>query len=729
MKRNAIILLFFILSALIYFHNVFTENRLLAVVDGLNYFYPLMSVVAEQYKSGILPLWNSYMFSGFPLMASSQPGALYPLNIALILLFPAHIAYNLDVVLHIALAGFFTYLYARKIRIEVFPSFIAGSIFAFLGYLMPHIMHLSVLHTAVWLPLILYFFENLRVRTGLRSALSASIPIAMQIFAGHPQIYFYTYIILFLFVLFHSFHISSVTRIKFIGLSITALAIGIIIGSPQLYATYELYSLGIRPSLSYEIFSSHSFPLKMLPSFLFPLAYNKDGYIGVLPILLALVTLWRGWKHDVHIRFWGFIAVLTFILALGDTIGPLHRILFHVPVYNSFRGVSKHLIEFNFSLCILSALGISFIIQSRKAKKYIASLIILLFSITIISLLSFLLSDSSRLSTPAVYRPLIVISVYLLCLVVIQKTGRYRFFKHLIIFAVLLEVISLRNVEGPLVSVANKYKSEVFTSLAEKGDRVAFLSGHIAFPLAMRYGVSMVDGYDPFILDDYRLLLGIGGTGGLSTEWRDLIENNLILSLLNARYVFVPPAESSFIETVKGQSWEDGNNYPLYRKILATPEFSIYENLNCLPRVFSVSELFALNTITEIKGGFYAHLINPRTQAFISKDDLKEIGTNRFSQGNVKILKYKHNTVVSETDFRGKGFVVLADQYYPGWRAFIDERPVKIYKTDGILRGVIVPAGIHELSFKYSPARIYVLLMVSIVTLIALTVTLFLKRS
>ncbi len=50
----------------------------------------------------------------------------------------------------------------------------------------------------------------------------------------------------------------------------------------------------------------------------------------------------------------------------------------------------------------------------------------------------------------------------------------------------------------------------------------------------------------------------------------------------------------------------------------------------------------------------------------------------------------------------GGGFLVLSETFYPGWHARIDDRETPIYRTDGALQGVVVPAGRHIVHFQFT---------------------------
>src|SRR5262245_56154907 len=67
-----------ILPPLIYFYPAVMGRLMLAPGDGWTQILGIRILVGEMIRNGQPPLWNPYIFSGMPLLASIQPGALYP---------------------------------------------------------------------------------------------------------------------------------------------------------------------------------------------------------------------------------------------------------------------------------------------------------------------------------------------------------------------------------------------------------------------------------------------------------------------------------------------------------------------------------------------------------------------------------------------------------------------------------------------------------------------------
>ncbi|MEX1112050.1 MAG: hypothetical protein WEC84_01190 [Candidatus Andersenbacteria bacterium] len=92
------------------------------------------------------------------------------------------------------------------------------------------------------------------------------------------------------------------------------------------------------------------------------------------------------------------------------------------------------------------------------------------------------------------------------------------------------------------------------------------------------------------------------------------------------------------------------------------------------------------------------------------------------SGGRAEILTDKRNRVVIQTTQASEGFLVVRDVLLPGWTASVDGVETPIHRTDSLFRGVIVPAGEHEVIFEYNPGWIQPAIRIStaafIITLI-----------
>jgi hypothetical protein len=65
------------------------------------------------------------------------------------------------------------------------------------------------------------------------------------------------------------------------------------------------------------------------------------------------------------------------------------------------------------------------------------------------------------------------------------------------------------------------------------------------------------------------------------------------------------------------------------------------------------------------------------------------------------ITDYRANKVTIAVDTDIAGMLVLTDTFFPGWQARIDGQEAKIYRIDGLVRGVFVEPGEHTVEFSY----------------------------
>jgi len=127
----------------------------------------------------------------------------------------------------------------------------------------------------------------------------------------------------------------------------------------------------------------------------------------------------------------------------------------------------------------------------------------------------------------------------------------------------------------------------------------------------------------------------------------------------------------------------------------------LYKNLEVAPRAEFVTNA---KSVTHPDGAravlFDAQKPN---DAVPVEDDTLLIGKT-LSAGEADFVSYNPTEVVLKTTNNGEGFLVLRDTFFEDWHAYIDEKETRIYPTDWLFRGVLVPAGEHTVTFKYNPA-------------------------
>jgi hypothetical protein len=69
----------------------------------------------------------------------------------------------------------------------------------------------------------------------------------------------------------------------------------------------------------------------------------------------------------------------------------------------------------------------------------------------------------------------------------------------------------------------------------------------------------------------------------------------------------------------------------------------------------------------------------------------------------VEIIYEKNNRLQLLVKSTEDNLLVLSDTYYPGWKAFVDGIPEKIYQANYAFRAVPLNAGTHKVEFVYDP--------------------------
>lgn len=74
------------------------------------------------------------------------------------------------------------------------------------------------------------------------------------------------------------------------------------------------------------------------------------------------------------------------------------------------------------------------------------------------------------------------------------------------------------------------------------------------------------------------------------------------------------------------------------------------------------------------------------------------------SLATIDLVDYRPNYLKYQSNNINPSFAVFSEMHYPqGWEAYIDGKSEPHYKVNYALRGIKVPAGQHEIEFKFEP--------------------------
>lgn len=471
-RKDLPYVLILILLPFVFFSYALSSTTLISREDAISFNLP-PRVLAEQFWSeGHLPLWDEYSFVGFPLLADPQNSALYPFGIIFFLVFMPILAFNLMTIVHHSLAGLFTYLYARAIRLRRLAAMFAGIAFMFCGFLVAHRRHSSEHESAVWFPLVLFFLEKWRRSSHPGYLAGGAAAYALQFLAGYPQVSIYSTLVFLFYILWFALKHKAIMRSLGKGLILLLLGIGLaaIIIVPAL----ELFSFSERRSYHYQFFISYNFSPHNLISFVFPYFFGAENtnilyeipywggpwfqhevmpYCGIASLIFLLFAVIIRAGPARHRQFWLATGAIALVLAIGgDTL--LSRLLYHIPVYKNFRGHSRYLFIVLFAIALIGAMGLNAILspclkqtKQRRMARLLAmlagfglliSLIIVVAKTLLVRLLGggFLLPNLARISAeqgiaaasflaqPAIVVPLILLAGNLLLALALLRTKR-----------------------------------------------------------------------------------------------------------------------------------------------------------------------------------------------------------------------------------------------------------------------------------------------------------------
>lgn len=152
---------------------------------------------------------------------------------------------------------------------------------------------------------------------------------------------------------------------------------------------------------------------------------------------------------------------------------------------------------------------------------------------------------------------------------------------------------------------------------------------------------------------------------------------NTALNMLNAKYIIFhpeqPPLQNPY---AMGNAW-------------FVEDYTFVDNAD--------KEIESINTIDPLKTA----ILNKKFEA-----DLSGFKIVTDSTAHIELTEYKPNLLKYKSSAKTEQLAVMSEIYYQnGWEAYVDGKETAVYCADWTLRAIRVPAGEHEIEFKFVPHK------------------------
>lgn len=696
-------------------------------------YYPGKFLAAVSLADGVFPFWNPYSFSGMPFFADPQIAILYPFNFILKYFvtdsYLSPLAVQNSIVIHYLLLSVFCYFLCRELKFSNFVSMIFSLMFTYSSYMIIHMMHMNLIETVVWLPLLLLLILKFINNQKYVYIILAALVMAVSILAGYPQCFFYNYIflsVILFYYIYKSIRGKDYKSVRFISTGLFIFfAISVCISSVQLLPTYILSENSSRVDIGYEFAKQGSVhPLDIVTLFV-PKIFgtfnwnqsaeevsywsvkNSGGhqegsymytistlYLSLLPVLILIPVIRFSLKRK-NIKFPViFFLVLSLIILLFSFGGNffVHQIFYYfVPVFNKFRNPGHITYLFSFCMLLITAFGLNEIFKNKEEiKKYFSakyfiitgSALILVF---LMSAAGFFSSSSGPSAAPQIsswitkqINIFVFLSLIYLALLYAYfnnkiNTGAFQLILTIILFADLYLFAYNQNNGSQNPVTMYKQNSNLINQIKE--DQKDEL-----FRVNMRQGSNMLFQRYQGAVDRIQLVEGINV---LNLNRIAPVNNdsnvNQVFDLLNVKYKIKVDD--------KNKSMTLSNNEGYLPRAKMFYDVKIISDENQLKEFMKGKEYDFFNTLVLEK--------SPVNMSLPKSDSSLKINST------VNITEYGLNKIKLEVDTEENGFLFLSEIYYPDWKVFIDGRESEIYRADYSLRAVYLEKGKHSVEFVY----------------------------
>ena len=701
------------------------------------------------------PQWFPNLFSGLPSYGGyiHTPG--HPLQPFLNIIY---LNYGVRLWFYLSLGGIGLFFLLKFLKVSNNASLFGGLAYALTPYVFGLINagHNNKIMAGSFTPLLILGALFMLSKHSIKSILLLSILSSLQLWTNHPQVFYYTWMVIGLWIFIDSIYNLIKNRfnykviLKNLSLIIVSIIISLVMVSDPYYEIFNFQKKSNRGSVSvldnsndtkkgtsWDYATQWSFhPLETI-SFIYPYYFglqnysvvNKNEpkkfmkqasywgympftqsthYLGLLIIIFSFFSLWHFIKYKeenrIEIILW-LISFFILVVGFGSHFSIFYKPLFKfAPFFSKFRVPSMIYMMLSVLLPVIASIGIDKIIKDKyKTKIFNDSL--KFFGFFIFSSIVLLLFGDAFLS--------------------FSSSGDNRFMQ----FAQIVRDIRLNLFNkglflalficfGSLISIYFYSKNKI------SKNNISFIF----------IGILVIDLW--IVNNEFLSLKDSKSMKNLFIQTQDIKYLNADSSLHRiypadeigaTKYGYWNIQSIGGYHAVKLRHYQDlmdvggfrrpailnmlNVKYIVTNKRIENKAFkkiegnnNLYENLDVLPRSWVVGGINSVKSQKSSLSSIMDMSFRPNETATVLDYDGPDL--INYKGGNSKIIKTSPNEIIINCKTIGGGLLVLSEVYYsPGWKCKIDGMPSDIYQTNHILRSVFVPDGEHEVIFYYDDSN------------------------
>jgi hypothetical protein len=714
-------------------------------------------------ETGELPLWCPESYSGMPYIHDPQVSIFYPLHWPLLILPLDRVGAAMSwlVVLHVLIAGFAMYAYARSRNLGTTAAVVAALGWMFAGKWLIHVLtagHYNMIPLA-WLPLVLLGLEGAIRRASVLHAVLATVAFALIVLAAYPYMTFFAGLFVALWSLGPALELSGrlgANRVTTLpralgrwllcgaGVALLAAALSAVQLLPSAEAAALSTRVGFQATVAKTLAGGVGSALALIGP---PLTEGSDWELRAgFGLLWLIAAAWGAILGGKRARFDLAVGLFLFFFALGGAV-----LFQNLPGFRLFRYPARMFIVAALPVSLLAGTATQALlagpeltpVSRRRCRNAVIALACVLVLIIVTNALFLALANKKIHFSPYWLVTLLAVPVALWILRGGNAVGQPRRalpWAGLLLaelwlltwpqvetrpeLAIYPDSLLLETVAGRQNDTAPAHRNDYgrvldvyapFTPSPEQPVDPKDTPLGLGAPLAERYGLQPVYGFNPidvrrykeylqFVFSDQdREMIALENTFSHPVQVSYPIKNRALLDLLGTRYVL-----HATDDPLPGDGWKPlkVDEHPFAFNFNAggvrpLPQYTLEENTTVFPRAFVVPQAEALPQRPQVLEAL-------RTTNFREKVFLEDLGSNEphgasDSYRPATISLYQPNRIEIDVDGTEPGHLVLTDVWFPGWDCTVDGKPESVRRANFLFRSVPVEAGKHKVVFTFVP--------------------------